>query len=239
MLRPFGVFGVIGPFNFPVALVTGMSAGALVAGNTVVVKPSEQTPLSGALVGEAFAAAGLPDGVVVARARRPGDRPRARRGRDRRRRVHRLGRGRAGARPALPGGPLRAPGDHRDGRQEPGDRDRQRRPRRGRGRHRRVRVRLLGPEVQRLLARDRARLRARRAGRAAGGARRRAGRRRPGRPRRVHRPGDRRARGRALRRRRARRPPATAPSRPAAGSSTCRATSSRPPSSRTCRPATG
>jgi 1-pyrroline-5-carboxylate dehydrogenase len=64
VLRPFGVFGVIGPFNFPVALVTGMAAGALVAGNTVVIKPSEQTPLSGALVAEAFAAAGLPDGVV-------------------------------------------------------------------------------------------------------------------------------------------------------------------------------
>ena len=64
VLRPFGVFGVIGPFNFPVALVTGMAAGALVAGNTVVLKPSEQTPLSGALVGEAFAAAGLPEGVV-------------------------------------------------------------------------------------------------------------------------------------------------------------------------------
>jgi 1-pyrroline-5-carboxylate dehydrogenase len=64
VLRPFGVFGVIGPFNFPVALVTGMASGALVAGNTVVIKPSEQTPLSGALVGEAFAAAGLPAGVV-------------------------------------------------------------------------------------------------------------------------------------------------------------------------------
>ena len=64
VLRPYGVFGVIGPFNFPVALVTGMASGALVAGNTVVLKPSEQTPLSGALVGEAFAAAGLPEGVV-------------------------------------------------------------------------------------------------------------------------------------------------------------------------------
>ena len=64
VLRPFGVFGVIGPFNFPVALVTGMSAGALVAGNTVVIKPSEQTPLSGALIAECFAAAGLPEGVV-------------------------------------------------------------------------------------------------------------------------------------------------------------------------------
>jgi 1-pyrroline-5-carboxylate dehydrogenase len=64
VLRPFGVFGVIGPFNFPVALVTGMSAGALVAGNTIVLKPSEHAPWSGALVAEAFAAGGLPDGVV-------------------------------------------------------------------------------------------------------------------------------------------------------------------------------
>ena len=63
VLRPFGAFGVIGPFNFPVALVTGMSAGALVAGNTVVIKPSEHAPWSGALVGEAFAQAGLPAGV--------------------------------------------------------------------------------------------------------------------------------------------------------------------------------
>jgi 1-pyrroline-5-carboxylate dehydrogenase len=65
VLRPFGVFGVIGPFNFPVALVTGMASGALVAGNTVVIKPSEQTPLSGALVGAAFAAADLPAGVAA------------------------------------------------------------------------------------------------------------------------------------------------------------------------------
>ena len=64
VLRPFGVFGVIGPFNFPVALVTGMTAGALVAGNTVVLKPSEHAPRSGALVAEAFAAAGLPEGVI-------------------------------------------------------------------------------------------------------------------------------------------------------------------------------
>jgi 1-pyrroline-5-carboxylate dehydrogenase len=59
VLRPFGVFGVIGPFNFPVALVVNMSAGAFVAGNTVVIKPSEHAPWSGALVAEAFARAGL------------------------------------------------------------------------------------------------------------------------------------------------------------------------------------
>jgi len=64
VLRPFGVFGVVGPFNFPVALVTGMSAGALVAGNTIVLKPSEHAPWSGALVADAFAAGGLPPGAV-------------------------------------------------------------------------------------------------------------------------------------------------------------------------------
>lgn len=60
--RPYGVFGVIAPFNFPVALSTGMTAAALAAGNTVVFKPSEETPASGALLGEAFRVA-LPDGV--------------------------------------------------------------------------------------------------------------------------------------------------------------------------------
>jgi 1-pyrroline-5-carboxylate dehydrogenase len=64
VLRPFGVFGVIGPFNFPIALVTGMSAGALVAGNAVVLKPSEQAPWSGALVAHALARGGVPPGVV-------------------------------------------------------------------------------------------------------------------------------------------------------------------------------
>lgn len=61
VLKPYGVFGVIGPFNFPVALCVGMSAGALVAGNAVVLKPSEEAPRSGALLGEIFA--GLPPGV--------------------------------------------------------------------------------------------------------------------------------------------------------------------------------
>ncbi len=64
VLRPFGVFGVIGPFNFPVALVVNMSAGALVAGNAVVIKPSEHAPWSGALVAEAYERARLPEAVV-------------------------------------------------------------------------------------------------------------------------------------------------------------------------------
>ena len=39
MLRPYGVWAVISPFNFPMALAAGPSAAALVAGNTVVFKP--------------------------------------------------------------------------------------------------------------------------------------------------------------------------------------------------------
>lgn len=46
VLRPWGVFGIIAPFNFPVALAAGPMAAALLAGNTVVCKPAEDTPLS-------------------------------------------------------------------------------------------------------------------------------------------------------------------------------------------------
>jgi 1-pyrroline-5-carboxylate dehydrogenase len=63
VLRPYGVFGVIAPFNFPVALSIGMASSALIAGNTVVFKPSEETPSTGAALGEVMLAAGLPPGV--------------------------------------------------------------------------------------------------------------------------------------------------------------------------------
>ena len=63
VLVPYGVFGVIAPFNFPFALSTGMMAGALVAGNTVVCKPSDKTPRSTAAVASILADV-LPPGVV-------------------------------------------------------------------------------------------------------------------------------------------------------------------------------
>jgi 1-pyrroline-5-carboxylate dehydrogenase len=63
VLRPYGVFGVIAPFNFPVALSVGMFSSALIAGNTVVFKPSEETPATGAVLGEIVRAAGLPAGA--------------------------------------------------------------------------------------------------------------------------------------------------------------------------------
>ena len=63
VLRPYGVFGVISPFNFPMALAGGPAGGAMIAGNTVVLKPSSDAPLSGWKFGEALRDAGLPDGV--------------------------------------------------------------------------------------------------------------------------------------------------------------------------------
>jgi len=63
VLRPYGVFGVISPFNFPMALAGGPAGGALVAGNTVVLKPSSDAPLSAVKFGEALRDAGLPPGV--------------------------------------------------------------------------------------------------------------------------------------------------------------------------------
>jgi 1-pyrroline-5-carboxylate dehydrogenase len=47
ILKPWGVWAVISPFNFPLALAAGLIAGALVAGNTVVLKPATDTPASG------------------------------------------------------------------------------------------------------------------------------------------------------------------------------------------------
>jgi acyl-CoA reductase-like NAD-dependent aldehyde dehydrogenase len=61
--RPLGVVGIVTPWNFPFVLSLNPTAQALVAGNGVVLKPSEVTPFSGRLVEELCAAAGLPDGV--------------------------------------------------------------------------------------------------------------------------------------------------------------------------------
>ena len=61
--RPFGVVGAITPWNYPVTNCLLAFTGALLAGNTVVVKPSEVTPRSGQLVGELFDS--LPPGVIT------------------------------------------------------------------------------------------------------------------------------------------------------------------------------
>jgi 1-pyrroline-5-carboxylate dehydrogenase len=63
VLKPHGVWAVISPFNFPMALSGGPSGGALVAGNTVVYKPSSDAPLTGVHLAQIFHDAGLPPGV--------------------------------------------------------------------------------------------------------------------------------------------------------------------------------
>jgi 1-pyrroline-5-carboxylate dehydrogenase len=68
ILRPYGVWGVVSPFNFPLALPAGMAAGALAAGNTVVLKPASEAALAGLrlyeVLASALAEAGAPPGVV-------------------------------------------------------------------------------------------------------------------------------------------------------------------------------
>ena len=63
VLRPYGVWAVISPFNFPLALAAGPAGGALASGNTVVFKPATDTPLLGARLNDMAIEAGLPRGV--------------------------------------------------------------------------------------------------------------------------------------------------------------------------------
>ena len=64
VLRPYGVWLVVSPFNFPFALTGGPAGAALAAGNTIVMKPATDTPFIVRLLAECFRDAGLPNGVV-------------------------------------------------------------------------------------------------------------------------------------------------------------------------------
>ena len=64
VLRPYGVWLVVSPFNFPTALTGGPAGAALAAGNTIVMKPATDTPFIVRLLADCFRDAGLPDGVV-------------------------------------------------------------------------------------------------------------------------------------------------------------------------------
>ncbi|MDQ1559668.1 MAG: hypothetical protein QOD32_2728 [Pyrinomonadaceae bacterium] len=63
--KPLGVVGIISPWNFPWAIPLGEVVMALMAGNAVVLKPSELTPLVGVKIGEVFRRANLPDGLLT------------------------------------------------------------------------------------------------------------------------------------------------------------------------------
>ncbi len=62
--KPHGVLAVLGPYNFPAHLPNGHIVPALLAGNTVVFKPSEKTPAVGALLVDCFHEAGVPEGAL-------------------------------------------------------------------------------------------------------------------------------------------------------------------------------
>ena len=64
VLRPYGVWAIISPFNFPAALAGGPMSGALVAGNCVVLKPSHETPLIALALYRILHEAGVPHGVL-------------------------------------------------------------------------------------------------------------------------------------------------------------------------------
>src|SRR2546428_284068 len=63
ILKPYGVWAVVAPFNSPLAIAAGMSTGALITGNTVVFKPASDTPFMGLRLAETLRDAGLPAGV--------------------------------------------------------------------------------------------------------------------------------------------------------------------------------
>ena len=64
LMKPYGVWGVIAPFNFPAAILIGMSIGALITGNTIVLKPASDSPIIAYKFAEIVKEAVLPDGVL-------------------------------------------------------------------------------------------------------------------------------------------------------------------------------
>jgi 1-pyrroline-5-carboxylate dehydrogenase len=64
VMRPYGVWAVISPFNFPVTLAAGMIGAALLTGNCVVFKPTSETPLSGLTLYRAFRESGVPGSAI-------------------------------------------------------------------------------------------------------------------------------------------------------------------------------
>jgi 1-pyrroline-5-carboxylate dehydrogenase len=64
VLRPYGVFAIITPFNYPIALAAGPAIAAVLAGNGVVIKTAPEAPWSGQAAYELFEAMGLPTGLV-------------------------------------------------------------------------------------------------------------------------------------------------------------------------------
>lgn len=64
VMKPYGVWPVISPFNFPFMLANGMASGALITGNTVILKPTSAAPLTGLMLYNAYRDGGVPAGAV-------------------------------------------------------------------------------------------------------------------------------------------------------------------------------
>lgn len=62
--KPLGVWPVISPFNFPFMLASGMAMGALITGNSIILKPTSEAPLTGRMLYEVYRDGGVPPGVV-------------------------------------------------------------------------------------------------------------------------------------------------------------------------------
>ena len=62
--KPHGVWPVISPFNFPFMLASGMALGALITGNSIILKPTSEAPLTGLMLYRAYSDAGVPAGAV-------------------------------------------------------------------------------------------------------------------------------------------------------------------------------
>jgi len=64
VMRPYGVWAVISPFNFPLSLAAGMSGAALITGNTIILKPTSSAPFSVLKLFSAYVAAGVPPQAI-------------------------------------------------------------------------------------------------------------------------------------------------------------------------------
>jgi 1-pyrroline-5-carboxylate dehydrogenase len=64
IIRPYGIWAIISPFNFPAAILTNMLTGATIMGNTAIVKPSSDTPLTAYFIIKKMLDSGIPEGVV-------------------------------------------------------------------------------------------------------------------------------------------------------------------------------
>ena len=64
VLKPHGVWPIISPFNFPFMLANGMAMGALITGNSVILKPTSEAPLTGYMLYQLYVDSGIPPGTV-------------------------------------------------------------------------------------------------------------------------------------------------------------------------------